>query len=122
MDEVRNSAGCKNMPTCKHPIRLLTVAGILPISYVVFPFLCGFCGLSRSYLILLAPMMFLTPIAAGIVIGMFLPGLDKRSRVSIGLAVWFLSFALFFAFPAGAKTWTLGVCRAYFESDFSNFV
>jgi hypothetical protein len=57
---------------------------------------------------LLAPVVLFGPIAAAFVVAIRLRGVNKLSRVGIGVLIWVATIALFFVFPAGAKAWTLG--------------
>lgn len=87
---------------------LVASSSLVPLSYFVFPFLCGFFNLSQGCLMLLAPILLFGPVVAGIFVAMQLPVTSKLSRVSIGVATWAVTVAVFFLFPAAAKTWTLG--------------
>ncbi len=96
------------MPRRIRQIILLTVASLVPISYFLFPFLCGFCNLSQGYLIFLAPIFLFGSAISGIAVGASVPRISTLSRVGVGVLVWIITIALFFVFPAGAKTWTIG--------------
>jgi hypothetical protein len=87
---------------------MLTVASVTPLSYYLFPFLCGFFNLSQGYLILLAPVVLFGSVLTGIAVAELANSLNTASRVGLGLIAWVATVALFFAFPAGAKTWTMG--------------
>ncbi len=87
---------------------LLIGASVTPLSYFLFPFLCGFFNLSQGYLMLLAPVLLFGSAITAIAVAALANSLNKGSRVGLGVIAWMVTAALFFAFPAGAKTWTMG--------------
>jgi hypothetical protein len=96
------------MTRCNRQFILVAAASLVPLSYFLFPFLCGFWNLSQGCLMLLAPLLLFGPLAAAIAVGILVPGISKASRFSVGFTVWIVTVALFFVSPAGAKSWTLG--------------
>lgn len=96
------------MPFLPRKVLLLIIASVTPLSYFLFPFLCGFFNFSKGYLMLLAPVLLVGSVVTGISVATLATSLNKVSRISLGVVAWFVSIAVFFAFPAGAKTWTIG--------------
>jgi hypothetical protein len=78
------------------------------LSYFLFPFLCGFFNFSQANLMLLVPLLLFGPVVTGIAITKLASSPNKASPIGIGVFAWFVTVALFFVFPAGAKTWTMG--------------
>jgi len=95
------------MPRPNHTLKLIAVAAFAPLAYFVCPFLCGFFN-SQGLMMLLMPVILIVPLATGLAIGVWTPRLGNASRFGLGVLACILSFALFFIFPAGAKSWTLG--------------
>src|SRR5579859_4478251 len=87
---------------------LLIVASVTPLSYFLFPFLCGFFNLSQWYLMFLAPVLLFGSVVTAIAVAALVNCLNKGSPAGLGVIAWIMTVALFFAFPAGAKTWTRG--------------
>lgn len=87
---------------------IIVVLSGMPLLYFGFPFLCGFLNLSQGWLMLLAPVLLFGPIVASIIVAASVTGISTLSRIGFGVAIWMMTVALFFVFPAGAKTWTLG--------------
>jgi hypothetical protein len=103
---VSSQPGDKGIAAWKKYIIFIVVATSL--AYFIFPFAYGFCNLSQGYLMLLAPVMLLGWPVAGIVVGTRMRNVSSITRFSVALMTILALFALFFLFPAGAKTWTLG--------------
>ena len=57
---------------------------------------------------LLAPVLLFGSVVTAIAVAALATPLNKSSRFGLGVIVWIVTVALFFAFPAGAKTWTMG--------------
>jgi hypothetical protein len=85
----------------------------VPLAYFILPFFLGFCNLSQGYLLLLAPVLFLGPICAGVIATVFTKDIPLAVRIVIGIMTTIGIFASFFLFPPGAETWTLGLATNF---------
>jgi hypothetical protein len=101
------------MPRLPRQVKLITLASITPLSFFLFPFLCGFFNLSLASLMLLGPILLVGPIITAIAVVAMTAPPSKGSRVGVGVVAWFVTVALFFVFPAGAITWTLGFSTSF---------
>lgn len=79
----------------------LTACGLLS------PFIMGLMSIPQGYMILLTPIVLLTPILACIGVAMLLKGRTKIARVSLSIVALLIPVGFLFVFP-GAALWTLG--------------
>lgn len=100
------------MTTRKKCLLCFVLAGV-PLAYVLFPFAWGLFNLSPLELSSLAPIIFLSPILAGIVTAVLLQNISKLKRIAIGILATVTLFATFFVLPSGEKGWTLGMSQNF---------
>lgn len=101
------------MPRLNRQFAFITIASLTPLSYFLLPFFCGFCNLSQGYLMFLVPIALCGSAVTGIAMASLFRHAGMLSRVGVGVLSSIITVALFFLFPAGAKTWTLGFCSNF---------
>jgi hypothetical protein len=92
---------------------IIFIVAAVPATYFIFPFACGFFNLSQGFLMLLAPVLLLGPLAAGIMVAVLIRDVSVIVKIAIGVGTWVALVASFFLFPPGAVSWTHGLATNY---------